>query len=113
MTVTRGLFAFGLFALLAGCGPAIPPAGNYATVAGRVTDAQSGAAVPGATISVNVVLSATSDSNGNFRITNVPTGPWSYAVSPPSGYAAPPGNDQSPPLGPGETRTLDIMLNHG
>ena len=111
MTLTRGAFAFGLFVVLAGCGPAIPPAGNYATVSGRVTD-QSGAAVGGATVSVNVVLSATSDTNGNYHITNVPTGPWSYAVTAPSGYSAPAGNDQNPPLGPGETRTLNITLTH-
>ena len=113
MTFTRVALLGLLFAGLAGCGPAIPPAGNYATVSGRVTDATTGNGVGGAIVSVNVVLSATSDPSGNYRISNVPTGPWSYAVTPPTGYAAPPGSDQNAPLGPGETRTLNVMLNHG
>ncbi len=113
MKLARPAFALGFFALLASCGPAIPPAGNYATVSGRVTDATTGAAVAGTTISVNVVLSGTSDANGNYRVTNVPTGPWSYSVQAPSGYISPAGNDSNTPLAPGETRTLDISLTHG
>jgi hypothetical protein len=112
MKLARARFALGLIVALAGCGPAIPPAGNYATVSGQVTDATTNKGVAGATISVNVVLSATSDANGNFRVTNVPTGPWSYAVQAPSGYLSPAGSDSNAPLAPGETRTLDIALTH-
>jgi len=110
MRLARVRFALGLDVLLAGCGPAIPPAGNYATVSGRVTDAVTGAGVAGTTISVNVVLSGTSDANGNYRVTNVPTGPWSYSVQAPAGYNSPAGSDSNTPLAPGETRTLDISL---
>ncbi len=112
MKLARFPFAVGLFAVLAGCGPAIPPAGNYATVSGRVTDATTGAAVSGTIVSVNVVLSGTSDGSGNFRVTNVPTGPWSYSVQAPAGYSSPAGSDSNTPLAPGETRTLNITLTH-
>ena len=96
---------------LAACGPALPPAGNYATVSGRVTDATSGAGVAGAIVTVNVVLAATSDASGNFRIANVPTGDWDYAVQPPNGYLNP-ASVVPAPLAPGESRTLAIVLTH-
>jgi hypothetical protein len=110
MTITRAAALAALVGVLAGCGPDIPPAGNYATVSGQVTSSATGTGVAGATVSVNVVLSATSDANGNFKITNVPTGPWSYSVTAPSGFTAPAGSDSNPPLAPGEVRTLNISL---
>jgi hypothetical protein len=113
MKVGRALFVVGLIGALAGCGPGIPSAGNYATVYGRVTDATSQNGVAGAVVTVNVVLSGTSDASGNFKITNVPTGPWSYAVVVPAGYTTPPGSDSAAPLAPGEMRQLNITLTHG
>ena len=112
MKLARVAFALGLFAALAGCGPAIPPAGNYATISGRVTDATTGMPVTGTTVAVNVVLSGTSDASGNYRVTNVPTGPWSYSVQAPAGYGSSAGSDSNTPLAPGETRTLNISLTH-
>jgi hypothetical protein len=112
MSVTRlrCVLAVVTFAL-AGCGPAVPPVGNYATVSGRVTDAATGAGLAGATLTVNIVLVATTDANGNFKIAPVPTGDWQYQVTPPPNYAAP-GPVTPAPLGPGEQRTLDIALTH-
>jgi hypothetical protein len=110
MTITRAAALVLLLGAFAGCGPDIPPAGNYATVSGQVTDSSTGKGVAGATVSVNVVLFATTDANGNFKIGNVPTGPWSYSVTAPSGYTAPPGSDSNPPLAPGQVYTLTLSL---
>ncbi len=98
--------------LVAGCGQGIPPAGNYATIAGRVTDSATGAGVAGAMVVVNVVLSATTDATGSYRIVSVPTGPWQYFVQGPSSYSSVATKDNPQPLMPGETHTLDIALTH-
>ncbi len=112
MSVSRIAFFTGCALALASCGPALPPAGNYASVSGRVTDAMNGAGVAGATVSVNVVLTATTDGSGMFRIVNVPTGSWEYAVTAPSGYLSPAPVDNPTPLTPGETRTVAIQIAH-
>lgn len=109
MTVARVAFILAFVAALAGCGPAIPPAGNYASVSGHVTDAATGAALAGATVLVNSVSSATSDAAGSYRIVTVPTGGWHYSVQGPAGYGSV-GADNPQPLMPGEARTLDIAL---
>ena len=111
MGVPRSVCIAGFCALaLASCGPALPPAGDYATVLGRVTDATSGAGIANVTVTVNVVLSATTDASGSFRVVSVPTGSWEYAIVAPSGYISPAPADNPPPLLPGETRTLSIAL---
>ncbi|GAC1302364.1 MAG: hypothetical protein NVSMB19_11620 [Vulcanimicrobiaceae bacterium] len=95
---------------LASCGPAIPPAGNYATVSGRIVDAGTGAGIAGATVVVNVVLSAITDASGTYRVVSVPTGSWEYAVQAPPPYASIATVDNPPPLTPGEARTLNLSL---
>jgi hypothetical protein len=111
MKVARFVFALALAGTtLAGCGPQVPPVGNYATVFGQVTDAASNAPVAGASVTVNFVLTATTDANGNYRIANVPTGPWSWSASA-SNYQSS-GNTNTPPLMPGEQRNFPIQLTH-
>jgi hypothetical protein len=96
--------------LLAGCGPEIPPAGNYATVAGKVVDATTSNPIAGATVSVNGgVLNAQTDSGGNFSVSTVPTGDWDYTASA-NGYASTGLVTNVPPLGPGEVRIITISL---
>lgn len=113
MAIPRlGVIAVLLSMLLASCGPEFPPAGNYATVSGRVTDASSGIGIANATITVNVVLAATTDATGSFRIVSVPTGSWEYAVAAPTGFISPAPVDNPPPLMPGEARTITISLTH-
>ncbi|GAC1415466.1 MAG: hypothetical protein NVSMB6_17790 [Burkholderiaceae bacterium] len=46
---------------------------------------------------------------GTYRVVTVPTGGWSYSVSGPAAYGGA-AADNPAPLGPGETRTLDIGL---
>ncbi len=105
------MFVFALAAAsLAGCGPAVPPPGDYATVYGVVTDSQSGAPLAGASVLVDVVYSATTDVNGSFRVAGVPTGPWEYVVSAPN-YVDFKG-DNPPDLSPGEQRGVPVALAH-
>jgi hypothetical protein len=112
MKVARFGFVLALAAAsLAGCGPAVPPAGDYATVYGVVTDSKSGAPIPGASITVDVVYGATADAAGTFRIASVPTGPWAYVVTAPN-YGQSTGGDNPPDLAPGEQRGLSIALVH-
>jgi hypothetical protein len=111
MQVARFGFALAsAAALLGGCGPAIPPAGDYATVSGVVTDSVSGAPIAGASVKIDVVFSATTDANGSFRIANVPNGPWEYSVEAQNYDAS--ASDQLDPLAPGEARALPVALVH-
>jgi len=111
MKRARGVVLLGFaMAVVSGCGSAIPPAGNYASVSGRISDARSGAALTGATVVVNSVFSATTDATGAYRIVTVPTGGWHYRVDGPPGYGSA-SSDVPAPLTPGEARTLDISLS--
>ncbi len=103
----RFLTASAAFAL-AGCGLGLPPAGNYASISGKVTDAATGAALPNAVVTVNGVLSSQTDAQGAYKIPVVPTGPWSYAVSAP-GYATQQ-SDEPDQLMPGEKRAFAVKL---
>ncbi len=114
MSVSRSTFLMALAALtLSGCGQGLPPVGPYATVAGRVTDASNGAGLAGVAVSINVILTATTDASGYFKIANVPTGPWQYSVQPPPTFVVPvQGQVEPAPLSPSETRTISIALSH-
>lgn len=92
---------------LAGCGLGLPPAGDYATVYGQVTNT-AGQPVQGATVLVNDVLSATTDAMGNFTVSPVPTGAWSYTATAPNYKNI--GSTSPPPLTPGEKRDFPIRL---
>ncbi len=111
MTTLRLGFALAFALALVACDAGVPPAGNYATVSGRVTDAASGAGIPNATVFVNGVLSAKTDASGDYKITPVPTGPWSYSVDAGGNYAKA-NSDAETPLTPGEKRTFAIPLKH-
>ena len=91
-------------------GPAVPPAEQYATISGTVVDASTNAPISGATVTINVVLSATTASNGTFAITNIPNGPLECIASATS-YAS---NSSwcSAPLSPGQKMTVTIPLTH-
>jgi hypothetical protein len=111
MKVARLAFVLALSgAFLAGCGPAIPPAGDYATVSGQVVDANTGKGIAGANVSVNGgVLTAVTDANGNFRVSPVPTGDWDYTASA-TGYVSTGLVTSVPPLSPGQQEVITITL---
>lgn len=109
MNLVRGGFLLTLALLLSGCGDGVPPPGNYATVTGTVTD-QSGAPIAAASVSINGVQYAQTDAKGEYKITTVPTGPWSWSATA-DGFTTS-GGDSPTPLGPGEKREFPITLKH-
>jgi hypothetical protein len=110
--VTRVRLAlFALPLLLAACGgPQVPPAQNYPTIHGRAFDASTNQPVAGALISVDTILTASTASDGTYRITNIPIGTYTFAVTPPNGYSQPPPSSGS--LTAGENVTIDVPLTH-
>jgi hypothetical protein len=114
--VTRRLFASLVLplALLAGCGgPAVPPAANYGSISGRVYDAATNQPLSGVLVSVDTILTATTASDGTYRIGTIPSGQYTMAVQTPAGYAAP--NFNGPPyagsIDSGQTISVDIPLS--
>ncbi len=96
--------------VLSGCGPGIPPVGNYATVSGTVVDASSNQPIANATMTIDSVFVSTTDGGGHYRVANVPYGPWSYVASAPN-YGSK--SETSPPdLLAGEQRTFPVSLTH-
>lgn len=113
--MTRARFALFVLplALLAGCGgPAVPAAANYGSISGRVYDAATNAPLAGVVVSVDTILSATTASDGTYRIGTIPSGQYTMAVQAPSGYAPP--NLNAPPyngsIESGQTISVDIPL---
>jgi hypothetical protein len=58
----------------------LPPAAGYADVTGVVVDATTNAPVAGAIVTIDTVLTATTDASGKFTINKVPSGIADYAV---------------------------------
>jgi len=58
----------------------LPPAAGFASVTGVVVDAATNAPVAGATVTIDTVLTATTDASGKFSIEKVPSGIADYAV---------------------------------
>jgi hypothetical protein len=59
---------------------ALPPAAGFATVSGTVVDATTNAPVAGAVVTIDAILTATTDASGKFSIDKVPSGIADYAV---------------------------------
>jgi|ERR1700681_4506639 hypothetical protein len=97
--------------LLAACGgPAIPPAQNYPTIHGRAYDVATNAPVAGVLVAVDVILTASTGSDGTYRIANVPIGQYTLTAAPPRGYNTPAVITGS--VAAGENVTVDVPLTH-
>ena len=59
---------------------ALPPASGFASVTGVVVDATTNAPVSGAIVTIDTVLTATTDAAGRFSIEKVPSGIADYSV---------------------------------
>jgi Carboxypeptidase regulatory-like domain len=91
----------------AGCNAdSLPPAAGFASVTGTVVDAKTNAPIAGAIVTIDTVLTATSDASGKFTIDKVPSGMADYAVTA-TGYQTLTASTQ---IEPGKPFTLNLML---
>jgi len=98
-------------AVLAGCNDsALPPGGTYQSVSGVVVDTAN-KPIPGATVTVDVVLTTTTDANGKFSFDKVPVGDFSYVVTPPAGSSYKRTESQTAHLLPDKPLTLTVTLS--
>jgi hypothetical protein len=96
----------------AGCGPQVPPVGNYATIQGTVRDATSGQPIAGAVVMVSVISSNTTGTDGRYKIYPVPTGPYTSITATAPNHA--PYSDYSGgTLTPGQVLNIDITMQPG
>ena len=67
--------------VLAACNTdALPPAAGFTTISGSVVNAATKAPVAGAVVTIDTVLSATTDASGKFTVEKVPSGIVDYTV---------------------------------
>lgn len=100
--------AIALLALgTAGCNnDSLPPASGYASVSGTIVDSATNAPVAGAVVTIDTILTATTDSAGKFSVEKVPSGIADYAVNA-KGYQA---LASSANIEPGKAFALNITL---
>jgi hypothetical protein len=105
------LFALvGMFALAACDDSALPPGGTYQSISGVVLDAATNRPISGATVTVDTVLTATTDAAGKFSFAKVPVGDIDYQVTLPDGSYKP--YTSSAHLAPDKPLALTITLSH-
>ncbi len=85
---------------------ALPPASGFTSVQGTVVDGASNKPVAGAVVTVDTVLTATTDASGKFSIDKVPSGIVDYTVQA-SGYTV---LSSTANLEPGKPFELDLTL---
>jgi hypothetical protein len=105
------LALLGASLVVAGCGPGVPPVGNYATITGTVRDAASGQPIAGAVVSVSVISSSATGSSGLYRLYPIPTGPYTSISASAPNYQ-PYSNNAGGTLAPGQTLSFDISMTH-
>jgi hypothetical protein len=84
----------------------LPPAAGYASVSGTVIDSATNAPIRGAVVTLDTVLTATSDAAGHFSFDKVPSGMADYAVAA-TGYQP---LTSSATIEPGKPFTLNLTL---
>jgi hypothetical protein len=111
--MTRARVLGALFALVAlvGCNDsALPPGGTYQAVSGVVLDAVTQQPIAGAVVTVDTVLTTTTDATGKFSFAQVPVGEVDYVVTTPKGsYKTHTGQAH---LAPDKPLQLSITLSH-
>ena len=107
--LARGVLG-ALLALAAftGCNSdSLPPAAGFATLQGTVVDRASNQPVAGALVTVDTVLTATTDAAGTFKIDKVPSGIVDYTVQA-QGY---PLLQATTNIEPGKPAQLSVVLD--
>ena len=59
---------------------ALPPASGFTSVTGVIVDAATNAPIAGAVVTIDTVLTATTDAAGRFSVNKVPSGIADYSV---------------------------------
>jgi hypothetical protein len=80
LAARRLLFLIAGFALAACNTDSLPPAAGFTTVSGTVVNAASKTPIAGAVVTIDTVLTATTDAGGKFKIEKVPSGIVDYTV---------------------------------
>lgn len=80
------MLALGIVSLAACNTDELPPPGQYASVSGVITDGVSHKPIAGAVVTIDSVLTATTDASGAFSFEKVPAGTLDYTVTA-HGYA--------------------------
>ena len=93
--------------VLAACNTdSLPPAAGFTTVSGTVVDAANNTPVAGAVVTIDTVLTATTDASGKFSIDKVPSGIVDYTVQA-KGYKV---VSSTANVEPGKPYELDLTL---
>ncbi len=101
MTRVRLLGAvFSVLALAACNDSALPPGGTYNAVQGVVLDAVTNQPIAGATVTIDTVLTASTDAQGKFAFAQVPAGDVDVVITAPGykDYSAPARLEPDKPL---------------
>ncbi len=84
----------------------LPPPGQYSTVSGHILDRGTNQPVAGAIVTIDTVLTATTDASGAFSIDKVPAGTVDYTVTA-DGYTLVSATANAQP---GKVFTLDVAM---
>ncbi len=95
-----------VFATTACNNDSLPPAAGYASVSGTIVDAATNGPIAGAVITIDTVLTATTDAAGHYAIEKVPSGIADYSVQA-KGYAT---LSSSTSVDPGKPFALNLTL---
>ncbi len=110
MKLVRLLAALAAVIVLAACNDsALPPGATYSSFSGVVLDAGTNQPLADALVTVDVVLTRTTDANGKFDFRSIPSGYFDYTVQA-KGYQA----YQAPTshVDPGKPLAVTVTLSH-
>ncbi len=94
-------------AVLVGCNTdALPPASGFTTISGTIVNGATKTPVAGAVVTIDTILTATTDASGKFAVEKVPSGIVDYTVQA-KGYKVLSSTAQVEPSKPYE---LDLSL---
>ncbi|HEY5258041.1 MAG TPA: carboxypeptidase-like regulatory domain-containing protein [Candidatus Baltobacteraceae bacterium] len=85
----------------------LPPAAQYGSLSGIVLDRASSKPIAGAVVTVDAILSVTTDADGKFSIARVPSGDYDYTVTA-QGYSP---LSSSARADAGKAATLSLQLD--